>query len=38
MEFTTKDRYLLQPTQRTLKVLNLVKTESHRLTAAKHMM
>jgi len=35
MGFTVKDRYLPQPTLRTLKVLHLAKKESHRLTLAK---
>jgi len=38
MKFTIEDRYLLQPTQRTLKVLHWVKRERHRLTAAEHTM
>jgi len=31
MGFTVEDRYLLLPTYRTLKVLHLAKSESHRL-------
>jgi len=38
MGFTVKARYLLQPTQRMLKVLHLANRKNHRLTVAKYML